>query len=227
MALFGAINKVSGLVGTSIGLVDTLFQKQVSIQNKDDKDDVVVLNVTESETMTLSVNITEKPVADLGAASDYTSRTSTPFELTGQISNRTLDLGDDPAEFLTQHVASIVPGVFNAFNAAASLAGNFFDLGKDEIDKKISTLMKWQLNATVVKVLGARLDATKFTPLPETFNYLIQEITPVASTESGDNVNFTIRLKNLLNIQEPTVGTKKGSKLTDTIAGALNIPNPF
>lgn len=227
MALLGAINKVSGLVGTSLKLADTLFQKQVSIQNATDKDDVIVLNVIESETLTLSVVITDKPVADLGSASDYISRVSPPYELTGQISNRNLDLGDDPAEFLTQHVASLVPDVFNAINSAASLAGNFFDLGQDEIDRKLKTLQKWMLNGIAVTVLGARLDAAKLTPLNETFNFLIQDIIPVSNLDNGDNVGFTLRLKNLLNIQEPVSGTKKGSKLTDTITGALNLPNPF
>ncbi len=227
MALLGSVNKVSGLIGTGIALVDTLFQNQVTLQPENDSDDAVVLNVVESEDMKLKVRLTEKPVANRGAALDYISRLSTPLILTGQISNRSLDLGEDPAEFLTQNVLSLVPGIGNALNAAASLASNFFDLGKDEIDRKLATLHKWMLNGTILEVINARLDARKFTPLPETFTYLIEEINPVSSLSNGDNVGLKLILKNFLNIQEPTEGTLKGSKLTDTITGALNLPNPF
>lgn len=227
MALLGSVNKVAGLLGTGLSILDTLFQKQVKILPVDKSDDAVVLNVVEQEDMILRVNITSQPVANSGAASDYISREATPLTLTGQISNRSLDLAQDPAEFLTQNVLGLVPGVGNALNAAASLASNFFDLGKDEIDRKIALLFKWQLNATLVKVDRPRLDGQKFTPLSETFNYLIQEINPISSLEHGDNVGFTIKLLQFLNIQESTEGNKKGSKLTNLITGALNLPNPF
>jgi hypothetical protein len=227
MALLGSINKVSGLIGTGIAIVDSLFQKQVIITPAESEDDNIVINVVENEDIRLSVDITEKPVADKGATTDYISRKSTPLVLTGQISNRSLDLGSDPVEFLTQNALSLVPGVGNALNAAASLASNFFDLGRDEIDRKIASLYKWQLEGTVVEVINARLDVRKWTPIAETFNYLIEEIAPASNLSNGDNIGISITLKHFLNIQEPTTGTQKGSKLTNAIAGALNLPNPF
>ena len=227
MALLGSINKVSGLIGTGLAIVDSLFQKQVTITPFETEDDSIVINVVENEDIKLRVNISEKPVADKGATTDYISRVATPLILTGQISNRSLDLGSDPVEFLTQNALSLVPGVGNALNAAASLASNFFDLGRDEIDRKIAALYKWQLEGVVVEVINARLDARKWTPLAETFNYLITEIAPVSNLTNGDNVGLSITLQQFLNIQEPTTGNLKGSKLTDAITGALNLPNPF
>ena len=227
MALLGSINKISGLIGTGLTVIDSLFQKQVTIRNVDDEDDTVVLNVTDSEQLEFLVNITEKPVANLGAATDYVSRTATPLTLTGQISNRTLDLGQDPFEYLIEHAAGIIPGIANVLNVGVSLASEFFDLGRDEIDRKMSTLLKWQLNAVVVEILGLRLDANKITPLPETFNFLIEQFTPLTNLDAGDNVEFTLVLKNFLHIQEPVSSVKRGSSLTDKITGALNVPNPF
>jgi len=234
MALLGAISKISSNIGQGLQLIDSLFQDQITISAASGEDDTIFLNVVESTNLNFAVAISEKPVADLGASSDYISRQSTPLVLTGQISNRSLNLGADPVEFLVQHAASLVPGAGAVLGAAAglagtinSLAGDFFDLGRDEIDKKISTLLKWELNAEVVEVLGLRLDATKLTPLPESFNYLIESIDLTHSKESGDNVNLTITLKNLLNIQRPRTGSRKGGRFTDILAGALNVPNPF
>lgn len=234
MALLGAISKVSSSIGQGLQLIDSLFQNQITISAASGDDDTIFLNVVESSQLDFVVKITEKPVADLGAASDYISRQSTPLVLSGQISNRSLNLGADPVEFLLQHAASFVPEIGSVLNAAAgvagtvaSFAGDFFDLGRDEIDKKLSTLVKWQLNAEVVEVLGLRLDAAKITPLPESFNFLIESINSTHSKETGDNVDINITFKNLLNIQKVQIGNRRGGRFTDVLAGALNVSNPF
>ena len=40
-------------------------------------------------------------------------------------------------------------------------------------------------------------------------------------------MDITLILKEFLNIQVPITGSNRGSKLTDTITGALDLPNPF
>lgn len=222
MSLLGSVTKVASAVGSAAALADTLFQNQIVIRDKNNTDNQVVLNVTDSEDLTLTVEITEKPVANLGGAIDYISRTSTPLVLTGQISNRSLDLGKDPAEFLAQQAGKFAPEIVGAVNAGVSLASNFFDLGADEIDKKLQTLNKWQNNATFVEIVGLRLDMAKINNL-ESFNFLIQEIKGVSDLQNGDNVGITIVFKNLLGIQNPTAGTKKGSKLQELGLAALNL----
>ena len=228
MALIGSINKVSKEIGSVIDLAGSLFQKQVILESVEKEDtDTVTLIVTESQTLEMGVEITEKPVADAGAAPDYISRLSVPLELQAVLSNRNLDLAGDPFEAITQRVAGIFPGVFSVINSVASIAGDFFDLGKDEIDRSLATLRRWQLNAALINVKGLRLDLAKYSPLSERVNYLIQSIPPVFSKEGGDNVELTLILREFLVIQEPATGSKKGSKLTDTITGALDVPNPF
>lgn len=228
MALIGSINKVSKEIGDVIDIADSLFQKQVILESIDTEDtDTVVLVVTESQNLDMSVEITEKPVADAGAASDYISRLSVPLELKAVLSNRNLDLAGDPFEAITQRVAGVFPGVFSVINSVASIAGDFFDLGKDEIDRSLATLRRWQVNATLIRVKGLRLDLAKYSPLQESVNYLIQSIPATFSKESGDNVDITLTLKEFLNIQAPLTGSKNGSKLTDIITGALDVPNPF
>ena len=235
VALLGAVQKaasqtgpgISNQIGGALNIIGSFFQNHLSIRDVDGVDDAVVFNTVDSETLNFLVQVTEKPVADKGSAVDYVSRVATPYVLTGVLSNRTVDLAEDPAEFITQHIASLVPDVAAVVNVAASVAGKFFDLGLDEIDRKIRTLHKWQLNATVVEVLGGRLDAQKLTPLDELLTFLIIGIEPTNDLTTGDNVGFTLTLKNFLNIQDPVGGILKGSKITDTITGALNLPNPF
>ena len=161
MALLGAINNVGREIGDSIGTITSLFQSQVIIQDINKRDDVL-LNVTEEENYTMEAEITEKPVADLGSATDYIDRKSNVLTLTGVISNRTINLGADPVEAVVQRAAGLfAPGLVTALNAAASAASLFFDLGKDEIDNKLNKLNEWRMNAIPVRVVGARLDPQK------------------------------------------------------------------
>jgi len=236
MALFGAVQKaasqtgpgISNQIGGSLQLISSFFQNHLSIRDIEGRDDAIVFNTVDSEALNMVVQVSEKPVADAGAAVDYVSRISSAYTLTGIISNRTVDLAEDPAEFVTQHIASLVPDVAGVVNTVASAAGKFFDLGLDEIDRKFRTLRKWQLNATIVDILGdPRLDLKNFTPIDETISYLITSLSPVNDLSTGDTVGFTISLQEFLNLQESKGGIALGGKLTNTITGALNLPNPF
>ncbi len=227
MALLGTVSRALGSLGTGLEILDSLFQKQTIITNSRDKDDSVVINVTKVEQLNLEVQISDKPVANEGVVADYVARLPTVLTLDCVISNRSLDLGKDPLEFFVQAGLSQVPGVAAAINQASSLAGNFIDLGKDEIDRKLETLRRWQTFAVPVEVLGLKLDPAKINPLPETFNFLIQRIGPSASLETGDNAGLTLILKEFLNIQQPLEGLRRASTLTDAITGSLNLPNPF
>ena len=55
---------------------------------------------------------------------------------------------------------------------------------------------------------------------------LVQSINPISNNEAGDGVNYTIVLKEFLNLQIAG-GSQQGSKITDQIFGSLNLPNPF
>lgn len=232
--------------GDALQLANGLFQQQVrirplSLENQSfrnrvsqnfnldpfrQQDNIVFLNVTENEELTYRVVLSEKPVADIGAAIDYISRESTPLVLTSILSVRNFDVRSDPAEFLGQIVGSFSPVVSNVINETASFASNFFDLGADEIDKKISALRFWQLNAVVVEILGVRLDARRHLTTGDTFNYLIEEISLTYDESFGDNIGLTLSCKNLLNIQDEQT-TKRGSKIGEIIQGSLSLANPF
>jgi hypothetical protein len=191
----------------------------------------IFLNVVEVEELEYKVDISEKPVANLGAASDYVSRTSTPLVLTSIICNRSFNLLADPVEALTDIAKSIAPGIAANIEKGVGLASKFIDIGGDEMDAKIKNLRSWQLNADIVDVLGARLDATRHISKNETFSYLIESIALTYSPDFGDGIGLTITLKNLLNIQEVdlTQKVKRGGKLGGGIEAALpdNFVNPF
>ena len=242
MALLSTIADLS--FGDVLQLADGLFQNTVRIRPSNrnliqnlaalgrqvnpfrEEDQIVFLSVTEVEELTYRTAITEKPVADLGGAFDYISRESTPLNLTTIFSNRSFDIRSDPVEFLTGLAGSFAPEVANVIDQQASFASNFFDLGADEIDKKIRTLRFWQLNAIPVEVLGAKLDASNHLTAGDSFNYLIEEISLVYDESFGDNVGANITLKNLLNIQGQQ-SQRQGGRLGEVINTVLTLANPF
>lgn len=238
MALLGAINTASSQIGEGLSLVDSLFQQQVTIRSVEESvskfgtafktDDIVLLNVVNNQELDFVVEISEKPVADLGGAVDYISRTSTPLILDAIISNRNVDLLQDPTEFILQHAGAFIPELLNVLNQSNSIMGRFFDLGQDEIDKKIATLVQWQNDVIPVEVLGLRLDAQKLTALKGQFTFFIERITVTVSKETGDNVGAVIQLKNLLNVTDVGIETIKGARLSEAASGILpNASNPF
>jgi len=229
MALVNAARNISSF-SDAFNFVDDLTQKVVRIRRKSSglrglpftppninpfavSDKEIFLNVVENEDLEYTVDITEKPIADLGAAGDYVSRTSTSLVLTSVISNRSFNLLSDPYEALGDIARSFAPGVAAGIDAGVGLASEFIDLGGDEMDAKIRNLRSWQVNAEVVEVLGARLDATKHISKNETFTYLIEKIALSYSTDFGDGIGLTLTLKNLLHISEDNEGIKKGGKL--------------
>lgn len=243
MALLNTAASLS--FGDALQLADGLFQKQVRIQPSISDttvrnivsqpvtpdtfrqiDNTVFLNVTETEELNYKVAISEKPVADLGAVVDYVSRESTPLVLTSVLSIRNFDIRSDPVEFLTEVAGNFSTDLSNVLDESQSAASSLFDLGADEIDKKISVLRIWQLNATIVQVLGGRLDARRHLTFGDSFNYLIEELSLSYDESFGDNIGLTLTLKNLLNIQ-PEQGIRRGGRLGETIQGALAVSNPF
>jgi hypothetical protein len=227
MAFLGQLAKGAGSFGDALNLADSLFQNQVSIQDKDEKDQIY-LNVTESVMLTLQTIINEQPVADQGGVVDYVSRTSTPLVITGILSNRNLDLRRDPLGIVASHAAAYAPAVFGAIKAAVSVGSKFFDLGKDEIDKKITTLAKWQNDVVLVKVKGAKIDLKKYSDSGDEVYYLIDNISVSTSVENGDAVAVSISLKNLLALGESDGGAVQGSSLLGKLGGALkSLANPF
>lgn len=225
MSLFGQISAGAGAVGEALNVVGSLLQKQVSIEDVDGTD-VVYLNVTNSEDLDMSVNITEHPVADIGGVADYVSRTSHPLVLSGIISNRNFDLRRDPVGAILSRAAAFAPQVFGAINAAASVAGNFFDLGTDEQTRKLQVLYGWEKGVKLVKVKGLRLDLQKISKSEADVFYLLQNIHPVTSPDSGDGIEVQITLKNMLFIDGPRSGGLQGVR--GFVEKFISIPkNPF
>ncbi|MCH7928815.1 MAG: hypothetical protein IID03_12680 [Candidatus Dadabacteria bacterium] len=196
-------------------------------------DSEIFLNITEVEELTYKVVITEKPVGDIGAASDYISRESTPLILTSLISNRSFNVLNDPVQALTDIANSFAPAVAAGIETGKSIAGKFIDLGADEIDLKIRNLRAWQLKGEIVQVLGVRLDPFNHMTKNDTFNFLIEEIALTYDKSFGDSVGLTITMKNLLNLDDGVVNkdkepTKRGGKLGESLG--LVLPpgsNPF
>lgn len=225
MALLGQIAAGAGAVGSVLDVVGQLTQKQISIQDVAGED-VVYLNVTDSEGLDLSVNITEHPVADIGGVADYVSRNSHALTLACVISNRNLDLRRDPIGAALSRAAALAPAVFAAVNTAASVAGNFFDLGADEMTRKLQTLYGWEKGAKLVKVLGLRLDLQKISKQEADVFYLIQNIAPTTDASLGDAIGLTITLKNMLFIDGPKFGGLQGVR--GFLEKFISIPkNPF
>jgi len=191
-------------------------------------DSEIFLNVTEAENLTYSVDISEKPVGDIGAASDYISRNSTPLVLTSIISNRSNNVLNDPVQALEDIAASLSPSVASGVQTGLGLASKFIDLGADEMDLKIKNLRSWQVKAETVQVIGVRLDAFNHIGKNETFNYLIEEIALTYDKSFGDNIGLSVTLKNLLNLDEEKGRTKRGGKLGQDLP--FDLPpgaNPF
>lgn len=198
----------------------------VNFNPKSDKE--IFLNVTEDESLTYKVAITDKPVGNIGVTTDYIAREAEPLVLTSIISNRSFNVLSDPAQALRDIASTISPRTSAVLNGSASLAGNLFDLGGDEIDAKIRTIRGWQVRGEIVNVLGVRLDALNHISKNETFNYLVEEIALSYNASFGDNVGLTVTLKNLLNLDESGRRKKRGGKLGESLTG--NIPpsiNPF
>jgi hypothetical protein len=225
MSLFGQIAAGAGAVGEALNVAGTLLQSQVSIVDVDGED-TVYLNVTDSEDLDIKVNITEHPVADLGGVADYVSRNSFPLILTGIITNRNFDLRRDPVGAILSRAAAFAPQVFGAVNALASVGSKFFDLGTDEQTRKLQTLYGWQSSAKLVKVRGLKLDLQKISKSQADVFYLIEDIHPTSSPESGDGIALQITLKNMLFIDGPQSGGLQGVR--GFIEKFISIPkNPF
>jgi len=211
MALLGQIGQISSVVGESLSLVNTLTQRQVSITEKPAipgttisipviGKNVVILEVVEVEDMTLSVNITDKPVADLGSAIDYISRNPPEFSIDGVISNRNMNVLSDPIGFALQQAGAAFPEVASAINEAAELGSKFFDLGGDEMDNKIKQLYSWKVNATYVRPLGIRLDINKWIQDIDSINWLVKDVNLNHSLDTGDGLGFSIKFYGMLGI---------------------------
>lgn len=226
MALFGQIAAGAGAVGSALSIVDQLIQSQVSVTDIEGRD-VVYLNVTESEQLDLSVDVTEHPVADLGGVVDYVSRRSVPLTIAAVITNRNYDLRRDPVGALLSRAAAFAPQVFAAVNTAASVAGKFFDLGTDENTRKLQVLHKWQRFQTLLKVNGLKVDYQKIANNKQDVYYILQNVTPVSDPSyGGDGLGLQLTFKNMLYINGQQGGGLQGLK--GFIERFISIPrNPF
>jgi len=218
----GQANQVSGILGTALQLAGSLMQKQVKIRDTKNPLNVVTLEVTEKESLEMSVKITDKPIANLGSSPDFISRNPTPLKVTGKISNINLDIRGLSPSAIAGAAGSFAPGIASAIGKGKDLLSNFTDFGGDEIDKKIKMLRAMQLSGYPVEVLGLRLDAKKYEPLKKTdkYLYLIESIDPEFSADSGDCVNITITFKNLVGLSK-LIGIKKGTIASGTLKGNL------
>lgn len=231
MAVIGQIAASAGSVGQAIQLADSLFQAQVTIKEASASKvsdlnpfgDTVYLNTTESEDLDIVMDISEHPVGDAGAIADYASNTSTPFILTGVISNRNLDMKADPVGAIASRASAFAPNAFAAVKAGVSAASKFFDLGEDEITRKIRLLNKWATNATPVKITGAKFSLSKIVDADVTF--MIKNIKALSNAELGDAAGFQLTFVNLLTLGEQSGGPSTGIKLLKRVASVAL--NPF
>lgn len=238
MSVLAQVDKAASLAGSAFKVADTLFQNQVAIEEAEGtiSPESVIINATIQETLDLSVDITDKPIAPItsgtsgGSAIDYINRRPVTLVLTGVLSNRSLDLITDPVGTLTQAAGSLAPGVFSAIQQGADLAAKFFDLGRDEIDKKLQLLYKWQVSGIEVFVTGVRLDINQLSSDRE-FVYVIKSITPQSGLDTGDGVGVTITLESLLGSSRQKSVLQKGNSIVDTAAAGLQFAagkvNPF
>jgi hypothetical protein len=191
-------------------------------------DQEIFLNITEDESLTYKVTIAEKPVGNIGGVKDYINRESAPLQLTSVISNRSLNVLNDPQQALQDIANSLAPEVAAGLEQTRSFASNFVDLGGDEMDLKIKSLRKWQLDGDIVEVLGVKLDAFNHIQKNQTFNYLIEEIALSYNQSFGDNIGLTLTLKNLLIRIEDGNRAKRGGKLGESVNGSIPAgANPF
>lgn len=227
MALFGQIAAgvgAGGGIGATLSMLNSLFQKQISITDEKGED-TVYINVAESENLKIDMNITEHPVADSGAAVDYVAGTSTPFVIQGIISNRNLDMRRDPLGALAGRAAAYAPGAFAAVKAGVSLASKFVDLGEDEITRKLRILNQWARNATLVRVLGAKIDYQKISGSNSTIYFLVNNIEASTGPQSGDGIEYNITLRQFVTVGGSEATGGQGSRLLKQIAST--VLNPF
>jgi len=235
MALLGQIAGSAGSVGQAIQLADSLFQSQVTIKEAtpggiagllrdlNPFGDTVYLNTTESEDLDIVMEISEHPVGDAGSIQDYASNTSTPFILTGVVTNRNLDLRADPVGAIAARASAYAPNAFAAIKSGVSAASKFFDLGEDEITRKFRLLTKWATNATPVKITGAKFNLGKIIDADTTF--MIKNIKALSNAEFGDSAGFQLTFVNLLTLGEPPKGSGTGLKILKRVASV--VLNPF
>jgi len=239
MAVLGQIGQVSSVLGDALKLANSFTQRQVSITEKPPipglkfsipviGKNTVILEVVDTEDMTMSVNITDKPVADLGAATDYISRNPPIFTIRGIMSLRNLNVLSDPVGFALSKAASAAPEVASAINEAAKLGGQFFDLGGDEIDNKIKQLHIWMNSGIYVYPLGVRLNINNWIQDQDQINWLIQDISPNHSLDTGDGLGYDLKFKGIIGIN-PAASTTHGGILQQIkqVTTSLGGLNPF
>jgi len=209
MALLGQVGQVASVFGDALAFASSFTQRQVSISEKPPipglnfsvpvvGQNTVILEVTETEDMTLSVGITDKPVADIGAAVDYIARRPPKFTISGIISNTNLDVLADPLGFALSRAGAAAPEIASAINQAVDVGGQFFDLGGDDIDNKIKQLYEWQINAIYVHHFGVRLQINHWLQDTDLINWLIEEINPRHDLDTGDGVGIQIVFKGMI-----------------------------
>lgn len=239
MALLGQIGQISSVLGNALSFANSFTQPQVSITEKPPipgfkfsvpvvGKNTVIVEVTETEDMTLGVNITDKPVADLGASIDYISRRPPEFTIRGVLSNRNLNVASDPVGFAMQQAAGAAPQVTSAINQAATLGGKFIDLGGDEIDNKIKQFHIWMNNAVFVYPLGVRLNINNWIQDSDLINWLIKDVRVSHSLETGDGVGIELDFYGLIGISDNRL-TSHGGILQDVkrFTRSLGGLNPF
>lgn len=211
MAVLGQVGQAATLVGDALAFANSFKQPQISITEKPAipgtkiaipviGKNTVILEVVETEDMTMGVNITDKPVADLGAAIDYISRKPPEFTLHGLISNRNLDVLADPVGFALSKAGAAAPQVSAAINQAAKLGGQFVDLGGDAIDNKIKQFYLWMNNAIFVRPVGCRLQINNWIQDTDLINWLIKDVRLNHSLDTGDGVGVDLDFYGMLSI---------------------------
>jgi len=223
MALFGQI--AANNLGDALSIADQVLQNQVSIEDVDGND-IVYLNVTESETLDMSVQITEHPIEDSGSVADYVSRSSIPMTLTGVLSNRNFDLRRDPLGAILSRAAALAPAVVSTINTGISVASNFFDLGADEQTRKLQVLFDWQSSGKLVKVRGVKVDLGKISKIEGDLFWLIEGMQVMSEAGYGDGIGIQLTLKHLFVIEEPFTGGLQGVR--GVLERFVSLPrNPF
>lgn len=222
MALISQLSASIGGVGDALKAVDGLFQKQISIRAADNTGNAVFLSTTESEDFDFAVDISEHPIADSGGAVDYVSGTTTPYALNGILSNRNLDMRQNPLGAITSRASAFAPAAFAAIGAGVSAASKFFDLGDDQITVAARQLIKWCNDATPVIVSDSRIDIRKIVDQDQV--YLIKNSKFLTSEDLGDCVGVSIQLVNFFVLGSASQGTQTGSKIFSALVGLIKSP---
>jgi len=240
MALIGQIGQISSVLGDALSFASSFKQPQVSITEKPPVPglkisvpvigkNTVILEVVETEDMTMGVNITDKPVGDVGSGLDYISRNPPIFTIHGLISNRNLDVLSDPLGFALSRAGAAVPQVASTINQAAQLGGQFVDLGGDAIDNKIKQLVTWMLEGTFVYPVNVRLNINNWIQDTDLINWIIRDVNPNHSLDTGDGVGFDIIFKGLVSQPADITSNKHGGILqkVNSVTKSLGGLNPF